>query len=675
MIGSWFWIVLAAVGLFLSMIWIPSVLLWDHTVVLVVLSLILSLLLLLCLKQIFVLYKQYKRHVFGNKLAWRLVSMFVAVSLIPGGTVWFLSSRFLTRSIDTWFQIPIQNALNDGIELGRLALSKQGDDMRASLLPLMSRMADQKENLWLNEVVSLDFPRLSIVDKKNTIFHQDKANPLQSISVHELWKQAELYPSGIRMEERQQGLWMTLFETIRKDGRSLLFVLSEPVDPHLASPARNIEETRSMYQRLVLSRGGLKHLYTLSLGLSFSLALAAALAFALSFARRLVTPLSNLVEGTEAIAQGDFSKKQAVLRQDELGTLTSMFNRMTDQLHEARANERSQRAAVESSKIYLENILSHLEHGVMTFDVYGHILLFNERATQILEMPVDVYVKPFELWDHLPFLKKAWECLPESLLVEYLGKSLMVQFSLLPEKVGGGSLLIFDDITPLVKAQRQAAWGEVAKRLAHEIRNPLTPIQLATERLHLKLLDQLPPSGRDLLTRSTHTIIQQVTALKEMVDAFRLYAKTPELHLEHIELNQFIGQLLVLYEHVPTIVFQPCEESAWTHIDPNLMRQVLHNLLQNAQDAILESKKDNPEILIKTMAKHDKLVLEVSDDGYGFPKGALDKVFEPYFTSKVRGTGLGLAVVKKIIDEHRGRIEATNRIPYGASLVIYLNRL
>lgn len=661
---------LISLGLLLILIiFTPSLIVYDHTWIFGVLILLLSFFSFLCLKQLYALYKQHKHYVFGNKLAWRLVSMFAAVSIIPGGMVWLLSSQFLTRSIDSWFEIPIQKALDQGIELGRHALQNQEQQLRQQ-----AKAWSEHQNMQqMTKNIPKETRQHVLISTPSEILWNQGFQSAPLPSAQSLWKDAAQYPSGIRIQQYPNGeLWINVYHFFKQQQKHHLLFVSEPVPPALARPAKNIEETRTAYQKLVLSRVGLKHVYRLSLGLSFAVALSCALALALAFARRLVTPLAHLVAGTEAIAQGDFSKKQIIVRQDELGTLSTMFNRMTDQLDQAQANERAQRLHIESVKAYLETILSHLDHGVITLDQEGFIRVYNSSAEHILGTDFKLYGRTsFFDWAELGFLHEAWRQSPKALSVEHLGKTLMIQASELPEEAGGGYLLIINDISTLAQAQRHAAWGEVAKRLAHEIRNPLTPIQWATERLQIKLSGKLPEPEESLLIRSTETITKQVNALKDMVDAFRQYAKPPGLRLEYFDLNALIHELLFFYEQKHNIQFIPCKERTTIHADQNLMRQVIHNLVQNAQDAV--QTQEHAQIIIKTSINHGMLSLEFQDNGHGFLPELLPKVFDPYITNKAKGTGLGLAIVKKIVEEHHGSIAASNVEPHGALLSIYLN--
>jgi len=442
------------------------------------------------------------------------------------------------------------------------------------------------------------------------------------------------------------------------------------------------------YQELTLSRRGLKRLYGVTLTLTLLLAVLSAAALAFVLSERLSAPLGALVVVTRAVASGDFSQRAAVVSRDEIGMLTQSFNSMTMQLAEARAQAERHQAALAQAKAYLESVLANLSAGVLVFDEERNLRAANHSAGAILGIDFAPLIGvAAERWpEAAPGLaqlgreiagafqrgaRSEWEQQVERPL---RGRTqlLLLRGTRLPQGAEGGSVVVFDDITHLAQAQRAAAWAEVARRLAHEIRNPLTPIQLSAERLQVKLEGKLAAPDAEVLARSIQTIVNQVTALKHMVEAFSQYARTPEPSMRELDLNALTREVLMLYESslgaslqmelaagLPTVVGDAAQ-----------LRQVIHNLMQNAQDALAEARE--PRVTVATGAADGMVRLTVTDNGAGFSEHVLKRAFEPYVTTKPRGSGLGLAVVKKIVEEHGGTAAIANMEPRGARVTVLL---
>jgi nitrogen fixation/metabolism regulation signal transduction histidine kinase len=410
-----------------------------------------------------------------------------------------------------------------------------------------------------------------------------------------------------------------------------------------------------------------------------------AVAFVLS--ERLSAPLSALAEATRAIAKGDYSKLNPVKSRDEFGVLTQSFNTMTRQIADAtEAMERNQQQ-LENAKTYLESILSNLSSGVLTFDERLYVKTMNAAATEILAVPGGAFhgLKlpdwPRHVQAAAPFAEIALRHFASSGTgqweeqMEYRRadgpRTLLLRGTRLGARGEPGYVVVFDDITHLIQAQRDAAWGEVARRLAHEIKNPLTPIQLSAERLQQKLQDKLPATEADILRRATGTIVNHVAALKGMVDDFSQYAHASRMNARPIWLNDLVREVLVLYESMGVVIEARLAEGLpQIHADPGMLRQVLHNLFQNAIDAL--TGVEAPRIFVATSMGTGGVLLTVRDNGTGIAEGVMGRIFEPYVTTKPKGTGLGLAIVKKIVDEHHGRILVENVKPHGATVSIVL---
>jgi nitrogen fixation/metabolism regulation signal transduction histidine kinase len=421
------------------------------------------------------------------------------------------------------------------------------------------------------------------------------------------------------------------------------------------------------------------------LTLTLLLALLTALSLAVVLSERLSAPLSFLVEGTRAVAQGDFSQREAVAGSDELGLLTQSFNAMRQQLAEARATAERNQAQLTDAHTYVQSILANLSAGVLAFDEALRLRSFNHSACAILDTDfAQLSGIELERWhERIPVLKELAIDVETAFRsksgnewakqIERAGKSgnqmLLLRGTRLPAGSGTGFVVVFDDITHVLQSQRDAAWTEVARRLAHEIKNPLTPIQLSAERLEHKLASKLGLADADMLKRSTQTIVNQVGALKNMVEAFRQYARMPEPTRQELDFNDLVREVLMLYESLAgRLQVELAPDLPRIIGDPAQLRQVIHNLLQNAEDALVDAK--NPCIVVRTQPQAGGMGMTISDNGSGFPHELMQRVFEPYVTTKPKGTGLGLVIVKKIIEEHGGSVEIANVAPHGARVTL-----
>jgi nitrogen fixation/metabolism regulation signal transduction histidine kinase len=497
--------------------------------------------------------------------------------------------------------------------------------------------------------------------------------------------------------------------------RYLQLLQSVPVN--LATNAEVLSTALTEYQQRFIARVGLRKMYIETLTLTLLLAIFGAVASAFLIASNLAQPLLVLAEGTRAVAEGDLSPRPIVTTSDELGTLTQSFNAMTGQLFEARSAVERNRAALQSAKAHLESVLGNMSAGVIVLDADFNVVNSNEAVDRILLNDVSGHVgsalseieglavfssavtRAFSTQSAQSAAGSARQRTHWQLEIEIprrLGTSddhdvtLLARGSRLPVGAGSGYIVVFDDISDVISAQRSVAWGEVARRLAHEIKNPLTPIQLSAERLQMKLESRLSPPDAELLQRSTTTIVNQVDAMKRMVDDFRDYAKAPPAVLQPLDLNALISEILGLYlagDESDIIHAALAPKLPAVMGDATQLRQVIHNLLANAQDALTERAPDAApaRIDVTTEAIHYQnaeggegtaVRLAIVDNGPGFAPRILSRAFEPYVTSKARGTGLGLPMVKKIIDEHGGRIDVQNQHDgTGASVLILLLKL
>jgi nitrogen fixation/metabolism regulation signal transduction histidine kinase len=689
------------------------------------------------------LYGRYKSGKFGSRLMTRLMLLFAGIGILPGLVIFLVSVQFVSHSIESWFNVKIESALESGLNLGHAALDQAltelgstaeitaatlaGHDRAASQI-ILRRLVRERDGMQNAMILGADGKMLTSAAESRF------GNLSADVPTPEMLLQAVMPggyarpEGGIERDFRKQGTAATL-ETA--SGLRLRVVLAIPEPPgaaprflqlvqtvpaNLATNAEILRAAYSEYQERFLARVGLRKMYIETLTLTLLLAIFGAIASAFLIAENLAQPLLVLAEGTRAVAEGDLSPRPIVATSDELGTLTQSFNMMTGQLFEARSAVERNRAALQSAKAHLESVLANMSAGVIVLDADFRVVNWNEAVERILQHPVGRHegmplstIEGYE--EFAAAITKAfsaqnaqsaagtrqrshWQQQVE--VPRRLGSPddhdivLLARGSRLPVGAGSGFIVVFDDISDVISAQRSIAWGEVARRLAHEIKNPLTPIQLSAERLQMKLVPRLAPADAELLNRGTATIVSQVDAMKRMVDDFRDYAKAPPAQLEVLDLNSLIREILQLY--------LSGDESDIIHAalapglpavmgDPTQLRQVIHNLLQNAQDAMNERKtaEPPPRIDVTTEAIHYRgadgsegtaVRLAIVDNGPGFAPKILSRAFEPYVTSKARGTGLGLPMVKKIIDEHGGRIDIQNHGDgTGASILILLLKL
>lgn len=644
--------------------------------------------------QLRTLWRDYQAQVFGARLKLRLMLMFGVIAVLPGALVYGVSVQFVTRSIESWFDVRVEKALESGLQLGRSALDSLLADLGEKGRSMASELSDIQEASRRSALL-----RLREEKGVQTAALFSVGGQLLSSATGEL---ANLMPDLPDQAQLKAARNSRSIGTVEGDGGKLylrvlvpvsardmfeeprILQLTQPVPAALADDAEAVQGVYRDYQELQLAREGLTRIYALTLTLTVLVALFSAFALAYLMARRLAAPLHILAEGTQAVAQGDFSPRQAIYSGDELGILTQSFNRMTRQLDEARRDTERHRAEVESARGYLESILANLSTGVLVFDRRFVLRTVNEGALTILNDDFEGVVSvAVDEWPRQQVLgafireqfaateENEWQAQLELERLNGMPQVLLLRGSRLPESSGGGDVVVFDDVTRLIAAQRSAAWGEVARRLAHEIKNPLTPIQLSAERLQFKLADKLANGDADMLARGTQTIINQVQAMKRMVDDFRDYARLPAPVVAPLDLNELIREVLGLYESSSaTIDTELAGDLGPVLGDVTQLRQIIHNLLRNAEDAL--EGRDDARIVIRTARGLRHACLSIADNGPGFPVELLPRIFEPYVTTKARGTGLGLPIVKKIVEEHQGSIEISNAPEGGARIDIRL---
>jgi nitrogen fixation/metabolism regulation signal transduction histidine kinase len=644
---------------------------------------------------------------FGSRLLLKLAAIFALVGILPGVLIYAVSYQFVSRSIESWFDIKVEGALSAGLNLGRGTI-----DSIVADLGTKTRLAAERlgETALSAEPLALERLREQLSAKEVSVVGNSGQTLLATASAS-----ASLMPERIPLQTLRQARTQRVVsqaEGLEDDATAAanarvravalipssnfalgeqerFLVVTQPIAPTLAANAIAVTTAYGEYQQRALARSGLRKMYIGTLTLALVLAVFGALLLAIALSNQLAQPLLLLAEGVAQVARGDFSSKAVFRSRDELGGLTRSFAEMTEQLSEARELVHRSVTQVEGARANLQTILDNLTAGVIVFDRSGAIDTVNPGATRIMRLPLSAYRgrrldevaglgafgqavwQRFELHAASPEAgeRDHWQ---DSFELQIAGPpnrerdsiTLLVRGAAMPQ---GARLMVFDDITELVSAQRVEAWSEVARRLAHEIKNPLTPIQLSAERLQLKLGAKLDGADRSMLERSVSTIVNQVQAMKALVNEFRDYARLPASSFDSIDVNALVVEVLGLYGGA--------QEAGRLHAElaPGLpeivgdgpqLRQVIHNLVQNALDAIAE-QADGRVLVVTEAARNEggearAVRLVVVDNGPGFPEKVLKRAFEPYVTTKKKGTGLGLAVVKKIADEHGARVRIAN---------------
>lgn len=665
------------------------------------------------------LASRLKRGKFGSRLLVKLAAIFALVGFVPGLLIYVVSYQFVSRSIESWFDVKVEGALDAGLSLGRTTLDTLAGDFANKTRVAANQLADVsdasaplalerlRDQLSATDAVLFNASGQVIASAGLSRFQLNPEKPsaqqLRTVRTQRTLAVIEgLDDPGLNAisNARIKALAMVPAATVGllAEPRYLQTVQSLP--PTLVGNAIAVQEANREYQERALGRDGLRRMYIGTLTLSLFLSVFGAVLLAVVLGNQLARPLLLLAAGVREVAAGDLSPKPALQGKDELGGLTRDFAQMTQQLADARAAVEKSMEQVNAARANLQTILDNLTAGVIVLDAEGRIQTSNPGATRILRAPLaahegqllssvdgletfgaavqqqfDDYMNE-RLQHGLDHWQQSFElnagahaAAPQANVITLVARG--------AEMPGHARLLVFDDISEIVSAQRAQAWGEVARRLAHEIKNPLTPIQLSAERLEMKLAGKLADPEQAVLAKSVHTIVDQVDAMKRLVNEFRDYARLPAAELKPVDLNALATDVLHLYERegesgeaAHQVPVRMELDAACPRIlgDPQQLRQVIHNLLQNAQDAT--EGRPVREVVLRTVWNETsrRVRLVVQDSGSGFPEHILKRAFEPYVTTKPKGTGLGLAVVKKIADEHGARIDLKNRIDGGVIL-------
>ena len=670
--------------------------------ILLINSIGITVLLALIVSNLWQLVRDYRRHVPGSRLRARMVSVLVMVAITPLVGVYIFSVEFINRGIDNWLNVDVEKGLGDALELGQTVLDIQ---MRGRVEEV-NDFAQQLAGVTGDQLATkLNALRAGSDALEVTVYGQNRILGFASL---DLEPAATRYPTDeVLLQLRQQGQYVSVEP--QPDGAYQIlaaaaftfpatndergFVQAKfPLEQRLSTLANAVQGSYNQVKELTYLRTALKYSFTLTLSLVLLISLLASVYGAFFFSRRLVTPIQLLMQGTRAVARGDFATRVPTPARDEIGFLVHSFNDMTQRLARASEDALQSQQQVERERRKLEVILARLSTGVVSLEPDLRIRTANQAASAILGVNLETHVGEsiVQLAQSEPLLEqfvgvaqghlqggdREWR---EQIMLRAEGgrRVLMCACTELPGDTDSpnGYAIVFDDITTLLQAQRDAAWGEVARRLAHEIKNPLTPIQLSAERLRRKYLK--PDSGEaELLDRATHTIIQQVEAMKQMVNAFSEYARTPRMEITRVDVNGLITELCDLYAHQEkplAITLSLSRDLPPIEADAGRLRQVLHNLLRNSLEAMEHQDEARVEVSTRISATDSGLVeIRVADNGPGFSRDIVHQAFEPYVTSKPKGTGLGLAIVKKLVEEHGGQINARNREQGGAEISILI---
>jgi nitrogen fixation/metabolism regulation signal transduction histidine kinase len=653
------------------------------------------LLLLLLARRVMRLVRDYRNHVPGSRLTARTAFIFGTLAVVPLLVMYLFWLGFLNRGINSWFKDGILEPLQHSEQLSLEyldKLSRKQGELTAQLAQQLGKPADAAL------VAALDAERIASAARELAVYGKNgqllAASVGQGVSTPDpqMWRDM-LIQIGTgqpysHIEPIDNGEYLFFSAVPLPDVGSVapgrFLVARHPVPRELPEMVAAARAVRLEYGRMSDSRQPLKSSFRITLTLVLLLAMLSAIFLAIRFAHKLTRPVHDLIQGTRAVGKGDFGRRLALPSHDEMGILVQSFNDMTKRLRRASEETTRSRALVESERERLAVILAGLSTGVLVIDTTLKLRLANAAADAILGESLagwsgtDLAALPHDAPRLLQFSREIMRRLEngESQWQDELtlppDRVLRCACAPLPPAAGEpGYVIVFDDISNLLHAQRDAAWGEVARRLAHEIKNPLTPIQLAAERLRRRLQGKLAAEDADVLERATHTIVQQVETLKGMVNAFSDYARDPDLKLAPVNLNELMAEVVELYRAQGTAV--SIEVEADPALPPVLadrarLRQVLNNLIANALEAVeaIAGARVAVATQISSGPGPKSAVIMVTDNGNGFDKGMLARVFDPYVTSKPRGTGLGLAIVKKIAEEHGGSIEANNRPEGGA---------
>ncbi|MDC1000134.1 ATP-binding protein [Methylophilaceae bacterium] len=676
----------------------------DTFIVLLVISIAFVVcLFFLIIFQVFKLLQSVRKEITGSKLTLRLVIAFGLMVLIPVSIVYLVSVNFLTKSIESWFDVRVESALEGGLNLGQKTIDILIDDIelkgKSIAYAIANKPYEKREDILIDLREKFSISSAVLYKNDGSISAISESNPTirtTTISLEDIRRVQNGYFGRIE-ETKNKNLLLKAFipifyndknQTIDLIGSKEILMLSQPVPESISNMAISVESVFEEYQQLRYSRNSLKIIYTLTLTIVLMLAILTSVAISFVLSRRFTRPLSLLSEATNQIAKGNYKKIIPEVGKDELGILVKSFNSMTFQLDAATKNSKRNRKRLEEARAFLDATLTNLATSIVVIDKNINIKLYNKSAAKLLNFKlsnmvgenlknanknIQKFQKVINFIEESLSRKNNTKDISKEIVIgsQEDEKTLILKLSSLCESTGISYILLLEDISTVAKAQRQIAWSEIARRLAHEIKNPLTPIQLSAERVQNKIINKLNEADKALLNKSTNTIIKQVDALKLMVNEFAEYSRTPSIVRKSIKITELIDEISYLYsdQNIEIKKNYP-KKNKEIKLDENKFRQVLINIFDNSKAATKKIK--NPEIIISLKYNKNFIMLKFEDNGIGIPTEIIDKIYEPYVTSKKTGTGLGLAIVNKIIEEHSGHIEIKNTKPNGVCILITL---
>ena len=653
-------------------------------------------LIILITTQLAKLLQNVKKEIIGSRLTMRLVLSFATVVIIPVTIVYLVSVSFLTKSIESWFNVQVESALQGGLSLGQKTLDILLKDMelKAKSMAYSIGAADEssgpeilndlREKFSIQEAVIFD------ANSKILGVSGDYLTPLPALPKQEDLMRASEGFFG-KIEEIEGKIFMKAYVPIPKKEllqTDKIIQITQPIPESISAIALSVESVYEDYQALAYSRSSLKIIYTMTLTLVLLLAILSAVAASFVISRRISKPISLLAEATRQIAKGKYNKTIPENSRDELGLLVKSFNSMTMKLNDATKSSEKSRERLEIARAFLDTILTHLSSGVIVIDMNGVIKLHNITASKIFkfkkinmtDVKFNINISKNKIYQ--PIIQKINSVIISKKFIEEQSfeyntnnkkneEIIRIQITPLKSEKNISYILVIDDITELSKGQRNQAWSEIARRLAHEIKNPLTPIQLSAERIEHKLKDKLTNEDLLMLNKSTATIVNQVQALKTMVNEFSEFSRPSEKKIQAFNLVELFENIIDLYQATNIkIKLIKINNLISIKADENKIRQIIINLIENAKDGL--SEEIIPKITINIIDNKKTVTFIIKDNGMGISDELMGRIFEPYVTSKTNGTGLGLAIVNKIIEEHSGRIKIKRNKTKGTSVLVEL---
>lgn len=637
----------------------------------IIVNIVLYLLLLIFFvgRNLFSLYREKKRKAIGSKFRTKLVVSFLGLVLIPSVFLFFLSYQLINNSIDTWFSLEVQKPIYESMDIAKTLYAKE----RQNAINYAKFLASNKSPRQ-----NFDRPEAVPGNYKSYMIRQTDASPLVDNAFNN--------SAGTDVVSTDKGDIIRAAAPIREAGKITGVIVVETVIPRdVVLKMESIQKAFNEYVQIKLQQNPVRFIYFLMLTVAALLIIFLTLWVSLRIAKGITVPIQSLAEATKTVAHGNLDFRIALKRDDEIGLLINSFNKMLDDLQDGKQSLEKAYKESDRRRLSMESILESINTGVIFFDRTGRIITANNAACHMLNIDRGAIegrsykelldrLNSEDLSSMVKYLsEKGFGAIEKEIHIHLSGRpmDLRVYSTIIKDSANKlvGTLSVFDNLTEIIMAQRALAWQEVAKRIAHEIKNPLTPIRLSAERL-LKKWNDKSPDFEDVLNRSTRTIVQEVNSLRSLVDEFSRFGKMPKISLESTDVRSIIGEVIELYSNSREVEIIPSlnGEMPEIEIDKKQIKMALINLIDNAIQASAE------KIWLSALYNSalDIIRIEVIDNGSGINEEDKDKLFFPYFSTKKEGTGLGLAIVNSIISKHRGYIRVQDNKPKGTQFIIEL---